>query len=81
MSTYKCKSCQGVYVSPDVRTGEPYYHACPPLSESEALALDPDGKQGIKAGDERAQKRDENIKVVKGKGAGPKSDGSGIEPV
>lgn len=68
----RCKSCGGTYV-PVGADGLTYYHACPPV-------WDDSNKRYV----ERADKRDENVRVTGHDKDGrpivePKSPGKGVE--
>jgi len=90
----KCQSCGATY-EPIQRDGSQYFHACAPLSRSELKAAVAAGKIKLPKGEtvddaharrtyERPNKRDENLKATRGKGATEiKAEGAGaveLEP-
>ena len=61
-------------------TGREYYHACPPLSEPEWQALPMPERARKNPGDERDNRRDENVAVDKhGRRLGLKAEGDGVD--
>lgn len=59
-----------------------YYHACPPLSEPEWVALPPLEQARKQPGDMRTRHRDENVAVDnQGRSRGHKAEGDGVDDV
>ena len=85
----KCQSCGATYERIQ-RDGTEYFHACAPLSRGELQAAVDAGHVKLPKGEtvddaharrpyERPNKRDENLKATRGKGAGEiKAEGAGV---
>ena len=68
-----------MFLSHDV-IGREYYHVCPPLSEPEWGALPPLQRARKQPGDERENKRDENVAVdQRGRRLGLRAEGDGVD--
>ena len=95
MALMRCKSCGGEY-DPLPTDGVPYFHACPPITTVHveragaivrvlpAAFVETDRRSGDQQ-IQRADKRDENVKVTGYDKTGnpivaPKSEGKGTEP-
>ena len=66
MSTYRCKACHGIYVSP--QQGMTYFHACPPVIDDPVTGR----------AHHRPDHRDENlVQILPGPEAPPQPRGPG----